>query len=70
MTTLRWVRIRQNARAELWKLDKPLPGGGVATFYRGRLFEQKGGERVKQDEEAKFTEAEPALAWFERQLDS
>lgn len=67
MTALRWVRIRQGARAELWKLDKPLPGGGVATFYRGRLFEQKGGERVKLDEEVKFTEAEPALAWFERQ---
>ncbi|WP_448953645.1 hypothetical protein [Labrys neptuniae] len=66
MTALRWVRIRQGERAELWQLDKPLAGGGVASFYRGRLFDRKEGERVKLDEEAKFTELEPALAWFKQ----
>jgi hypothetical protein len=65
--TLRWVRIREDEAAELWKLDKPnADGRGVTTFYRGRRFEKKGGERNKLDEEAKFTQLDEALAWFER----
>lgn len=67
MTALRWEKIREDGAAELWKLDKPLPGGlGVTTFYRGRRFGQKDGARAKLDEEAKFTELADALSWFER----
>ncbi|WP_413992532.1 hypothetical protein ACMDCR_10825 [Labrys okinawensis] len=63
--TLRWVRIREDEAAELWKLDKPnTDGRGVTTFYRGRRFEKKDGERTKLDEEAKFTQLDEALAWF------
>jgi len=67
VTALRWEKIRQDDGAELWKLDKPSADGrGVTTFYRGRRFEQKAGERAKLDDEAKFTDLAEALAWFER----
>jgi hypothetical protein len=67
VTPLRWEVVRKDEAAELWKLDKPDPGGaGVSTFYRGRRFEHSAGRRTKVDEEAKFTDLEEALAWFER----
>ena len=65
MAALRWECVRKNAKCDLWKLDKPLADGRIATFYRGRLFETGSAERTKQPEEAKFTALKAALAWFE-----
>ena len=65
--TLRWQKIREDEAAELWQLDKPnAEGGGMTSFYRGRNFEQKDGQRNKLEQEAKFTDLGEALAWFER----
>jgi hypothetical protein len=65
MAPLRWVCVRKDAKCDLWKLEKPLPDGRIATFYRGRLLETDSAERTRQPEEAKFTAQKAALAWFE-----
>ena len=65
MAPLRWECVCKDAKCDLWKLDKPLADGRIATFYRGRLFETGSAEPTKQPEEVKFTELKAALAWFE-----